>query len=263
MIKFYNMKYKLFFAFLMTSFIANAQLTESFDGNGTALPAGWTNEYVDGTTNWKIVTTNQNNTVTPLSPTYMAEFRVTDWTSKTKFVTPVMDLSSATTPTLKFSFANRSWSGDVEELRIFYKTSASGAWTAVGSEYTTEHSSWTEVTLPLPNKSATYYVAFEGKSNYARGLNLDNISVYDANNLSTKEAAKAEVKIYPNPVKDILNIQTSEKINSIQVYSLTGKLLKTFNNNDRQFNLSDLTKGVYLLRVKYTGYDQSYKIIKE
>src|SRR5690606_34901408 len=73
------------------------------------------------------------------------------------------------------------WDGDIDELRVFYKTSAAGAWIQLG-EYTEEEVVWSDITLNLPNPSATYYIAFEGTSNYGRGLTLDDISV-EASNL--------------------------------------------------------------------------------
>lgn len=258
------MRNKLLFAFSLFSIIGSAQLTENFDNNGTNLPTGWTNEYVVGSTDWKVVQTNQNSTVTPLSPVYMAEFRKTDWDSSTKLIIPVQNISGMTTPTLNFSYVNRAWSGDVDELRVFYKASATGAWTQIGSSYTTEATTWTQVSLPLPDKTATYYIAFEGKSNYARGLDLDNVSLFDASNLSTTEVTNSkQFKIYPNPIKDILFVQTDEKLKSLEVFSLSGVLVKSFDGKDKKLNLSDLPKGVYLLRIKGDGYYKSYKIVKE
>ena len=75
------------------------------------------------------------------------------------------------------------WDGDIDELRVFYKASAGGNWTQI-AEYTAEVTSWSDITLNLPNPTGDYYVAFEGTSNYGRGLTLDDISVED-NNLGT------------------------------------------------------------------------------
>ena len=68
----------------------------------------------------------------------------------------------------------------MDELRIFYKTSASGSWTQIGDNYTTEHTVWTQVILDLPNASSDYYIAFEGKSNFARGIDVDDVMVAEA-----------------------------------------------------------------------------------
>ena len=56
--------------------------------------------------------------------------------------------------------------------------------------------------------------------------------------------------IYPNPVKDVLNIEADERIEEISIYNLTGALIyenALINNN---INVSDLTEGVYIIKVK-------------
>src|SRR5690554_2751448 len=153
-------------------------LEESFDD--TTMPTGWTQETVVGSTNWNTVTTNGNGSVVPRSGARMAEFRVGTTGPKTKLVTPAMDLSSVTSPMLTFYYANANWFGDIDELRIFYKTSASGDWVQIGVDYIDEQAEWEKVELVLPNPSADYYIAFEAKSNWARGLNLDDVLVDEA-----------------------------------------------------------------------------------
>ena len=46
-------------------------------------------------------------------------------------------------------------------------------------------------------------------------------------------------------------------------YSLTGQLVRKLDNNSKQVNVSDLKKGVYLLRVQSEGKDESFKIVKD
>lgn len=94
---------------------------------------------------------------------------------------------------------------------------------------------------------------------------IDNVSVVDASaTLAVNDIAKnSGVKVYPNPVKDVLNINTDKKVNSIEIFSLTGQLIRKLDNNSKQVNVSDLKKGVYLLRVKSEGKDESFKIVKD
>src|SRR5690554_3063110 len=149
--------------------------SEGFEAAG--LPPGWTNEHVTGTTNWSRVTNNGNSTVFPRTGTGMAEFRVGDWSSATKLVTPQLDLTSLTVPQLTFYFANASWDSDIDELTIYYKAAAGDPWTQIGATYDTEHISWEKVEIILPSPSADYYIAFEGKSEWARGVNIDDVEI--------------------------------------------------------------------------------------
>ncbi|MEM0518906.1 T9SS type A sorting domain-containing protein [Aequorivita flava] len=153
---------------------------ESFE-NTSGTRDCWSNEYVAGVpTDWMYVGTNGNNSITPRTGELMAQFKIESMTEKTKLVSPAMDLTALTNPQLTFYFANANWIGDVDELRIFYKTSAGGSWTQIGESYTTEHTVWTQVILDLPNPSNDYYIAFEGKSNFARGIDVDDVMVAEA-----------------------------------------------------------------------------------
>lgn len=245
--------------------IASFPYTQNFDA--ATIPSCWANEAVTGggTATWSYVTANGNSSITPKSAPRMAEFRTTTPGNKAKLLLPVLNISAVASPELRFSLANVNWFGDVDELRIYYKANPSDAWTQIGSSYTTENAAWLNVSIPLPNKSANYTIAFEGTSNWARGIDVDNVSVVDASSLAVDDVHKnnENVKIYPNPVKDVLNINSDKKLNSIQIFSMTGQLIRTIDKDARQVSVSDLKKGVYLLRVKSEGKDQSFKIVKD
>jgi len=171
----------LFSALVLTAFgwQANAQvLSEGFDGG--AIPAGWTQEYASGTKDWGAVTANGNASITPRTGSHMAEFRTTTGGDITKLITLPLDLTTLTTPQLTFYYANVNWFGDIDALKIYYKNSAGGVWTQIGIDYTAEQTTWTEVNLILPNPSNDYYLAFEGISAYARGINVDDVLVGEA-----------------------------------------------------------------------------------
>lgn len=238
--------------------------TQNFD-NAT-IPPCWSNEVVvgAGTGTWNYVTTNENSTIMPKSAPTMAEFRTAAKGDKAKLLMPLMNISGLSNPELKFSLANTEWFGDIDELRVFYKANPNDAWSQIGSSYTTEHTTWLDVSIPLPNKSANYLIAFEGTSRWSRGIDVDNVSIVNSGVLALNDITKKTgAKIYPNPVKDVLNINSNKKINSIEIFSLTGQLIRTLDNNLKQINVSDLKKGIYLLRVKSEGKDESFKIVKD
>jgi len=239
--------------------------TQSFDN--TTIPSCWANEAVTGggTDTWTYVTANGNSSITPKSAPRMAEFRTTTAGNKAKLLMPPLNISGLATPELRFSMANANWFGDVDELRIFYKANAGDAWTQIGSSYTTENAAWLDVSIPLPNKSGNYMIAFEGTSNWARGINVDDVSVVDASALGVNDVVKNSngIKVYPNPARDFVNIASDKKISSIEIFSLTGQLIKTVDKDSKQVDISELKRGIYLLRLKSEGSDQSFKIIKE
>jgi aminopeptidase N len=97
---------------------------------------------------------------------------------------------------------------------------------------------------------------------------LENASTVTNNpNLSVDSANKNQIKIYPNPVKDVLYISPLSPEGGTtpppsegdggRIYDLSGKLVKTFNGNS--VDVSGLQKGVYLLKIG----EETYKFVKE
>ncbi|WP_339753919.1 T9SS type A sorting domain-containing protein [uncultured Winogradskyella sp.] len=171
-----------------TVYASGANFYKSTDGGITFSTSGgldvWSQEFVSGNTSWTAAGSNQNNTVTPRTGNGLGLFYIDNFSApSTRLSTPAMNLTGAVNPQINFSYTQVNWEGDIDELKVLYKTSANGSWIELAN-YTAEVTSWTDISISLPNPSADYYVAFEGTSNYGRGLTLDDISV-TTNNLGT------------------------------------------------------------------------------
>lgn len=82
--------------------------------------------------------------------------------------------------------------------------------------------------------------------------------------LSVSDNTKETFQIYPNPVKNVLNIKTELPIFQYEIYSLDGKKLQTGKNVDNpKIDVSQLQKGNYLLKAKTKNNEQITKFIKE
>jgi hypothetical protein len=62
--------------------------------------------------------------------------------------------------------------------------------------------------------------------------------------------SKSELKVYPNPVKGFLNLQTEETIETIEIYSVTGTLLIQMVYPEKQIDVSHLKNGLYLIKAQ-------------
>ena len=162
-----------------TPTIATFPFTEGFEANSPTRTC-WSNEYVTGTTSWTYSAGAGNGAITTAhSGALNARFYVTSTGPRTKLVSPKFNFTNKEGATLNFWYGNQEWFGDQNELRIFYKV-ANGAWTLIpGAEYTSDVSTWTQVTLNLPESDgvAEYTLAFEGYSDYGRGIVLDDVVV--------------------------------------------------------------------------------------
>lgn len=67
---------------------------------------------------------------------------------------------------------------------------------------------------------------------------------------STDEPTAVRVKVYPNPSDGLFTIKGDKQISEVQIFSLTGQMVRSFRHNDGQwYNITDLPKGTYLVRL--------------
>ena len=78
--------------------------------------------------------------------------------------------------------------------------------------------------------------------------------------LSVNDFNLDNIKI-ENPASDRLNIQNLDNIKRIEIYSTEGRLLKTLNKGQR--NISELTEGLYILKLFTSEKIITKKIIKK
>jgi hypothetical protein len=100
-----------------------------------------------------------------------------------------------------------------------------------------------------------------------------NFSIYDCNGTylgtsgdnytSINVASQFDYNIYPNPVNDVLTIESWNEIERIEIYDLQGKLIIGYNKISNQLDLSELKTGQYLLRIQNKNDDRlTMRIIK-
>ncbi|HAR72054.1 MAG TPA: hypothetical protein DCR77_01405, partial [Flavobacteriaceae bacterium] len=72
-------------------------------------------------------------------------------------------------------------------------------------------------------------------------------------------------KIYPNPVVDVLNIETDTNRNSIKIIDLTGKIIDSYSINEKKISLQVnlYPKGIYIVEVENEKGKTISKFIKK
>ena len=83
--------------------------------------------------------------------------------------------------------------------------------------------------------------------------------------LATNNFQFAGFEAYPNPTNDILNLKNSQNIDNITVFDLLGKevLTQKINATESQIDISTLSSGMYLIKVKAGENSKTIKIIKQ
>lgn len=79
---------------------------------------------------------------------------------------------------------------------------------------------------------------------FTRNLNL-------INPVSIEDQGFDDVKVFPNPTTDILNITSSETISEIEIVNTLGQVVKSIevNSDSAVCNVEDLKAGVYMVRI--------------
>lgn len=87
---------------------------------------------------------------------------------------------------------------------------------------------------------------------------LAKISIFT---FSVPDSETTTVRIYPNPVKDLLTIETTETITSVTVYGLNGQRIGLpFVNN--QVDFSGVANGVYVVEVQFENGVKKVKVVR-
>ncbi|MEZ4839214.1 T9SS type A sorting domain-containing protein [Flavobacterium sp.] len=123
--------------------------------------------------------------------------------------------------------------------------------------------------------ASTYTFTPSSSGNYHIGLHCNTpgpggiFMVFNVNmttSLSAQDFFASNLKIYPNPTNDIINLSsTTTLINTVEVTDLNGRVVKSFKLNgisQTELNVSSLQSGLYFLSVETDLGKGTTKIIK-
>lgn len=69
------------------------------------------------------------------------------------------------------------------------------------------------------------------------------------------------VSLYPNPVENTFQITTSEEIRSVSVFSVAGREVANF-NSQQDYDISQLSTGMYFVKIQSTKGEKVQRIVK-
>lgn len=68
------------------------------------------------------------------------------------------------------------------------------------------------------------------------------------------------VKIYPNPTNDTFEIASEDSFSNMELYDITGRIIKNWSEKQNQYSVSNINNGVYTLVI---NLNNKSKIIKK
>ena len=141
--------------------------TETFEDASTTVDC-WT---TDGPGTWNFG--SYSSTGVTYEGSNYAYIRHATSGNVTKLISPVLSVSAdATALQLTFAHIQKSWSGDQDEMRVYYRTSATDSW-VMAAEYTTDIQNWTVENIVIP--ANTHQVAFEMTDSWGYGVAVDSV----------------------------------------------------------------------------------------
>ena len=119
--------------------------------------------------------------------------------------------------------------------------------------YDSSSSSWSEY-------SDTDSAEFTVTSVFTDPLQINQVTVGASNSLSLNDAMAKGIKIYPNPSSSVIKVDYSGDL-QLTLFNLLGQ--KLLSSSSKTINISNLDKGTYILRAKYSNNTiNNFKIIK-
>jgi hypothetical protein len=136
----------------------------------------WSTEVTQGTSNWESASSS-NNSVAAYSGGGSAYYYSGNYNGDSSvLISRPMDITALASPQVTFQIANPSWGADQDVLEVWYKATAADAWSVLGT-YSDATTTFSEVTLNLPNPSNDYYIAFNATSGYGYGVLIDDVCI--------------------------------------------------------------------------------------
>lgn len=106
----------------------------------------------------------------------------------------------------------------------------------------------------------TYYAVSVVGSCRSAVLAVTTVVVLDNKNFDIKA-----LRYYPNPVIDVLTISYTNEITAVQVYDISGRIVRDMksNSNEVTVDLSDLAASVYVVKVFADTTSGEFKVVKK
>jgi hypothetical protein len=118
-------------------------------------------------------------------------------------------------------------------------------------------------------KLGKYYISREFFSTSVAGVEFTFLqALYEFTDtrdfvLSTDKNNLENFKVYPNPTANKLYLNSRKAIKKISLFNIVGENILSFNSDQKEINISNFSKGIYILRIQFKDHKSLVrKIIK-
>jgi len=163
--------------------VSSFPFTEDFEHSGL-IPDCWTQEFAYGHHEWGFQAGghSQGFIHEAHSGSYNAYLFAEGNTEAaiTRLVTPLLDLNDMTEAYVTYWHAQQPWVNYQDQLSVYYRSNPNDQWQLL-TQHIDAINLWTKDSIALPNLSATYQLAFVGRTSNGYGIVLDDITINGSN----------------------------------------------------------------------------------
>ena len=244
--------------------------------------------FVSGDPNWRKASMERRNKPTPINYIPEANNNIPYADPMMKAIqiteplhngalenTMVFNISSVGYDDIKFSFACMNELTNATGIAVDYSVNAGApVWITTGltsstltlsAVYQLFEVDFASITAADNNANLKIRLRFVGTGDMTvsngNRITFNNIAVHGTANLGVTKNNASQFAVYPNPFNDMLNIKGIENAD-YKVFTIDGKLVES-GKTSSQLNLSNLSKGLYLLQLSANGTTETKKIIKK
>jgi hypothetical protein len=184
------------------------------------------------------------------------------------FYTNGLNLEAGQTYNISYRYGSAGANVYTEKLKVHVGTNTSAA--SMDPVPLIDHPLVNNNVTPLvdnltftPATSGVYFIGFNCYSNIDQFyLFVDDIAVSAV--LATNSFDTVALNYYPNPVRDVLNIDARQQLDSVTIYNLLGQMVSqtAVGSEKAQIDLRSLPKGNYLAKVVSGKSERTFKVSK-
>ncbi len=154
---------------------------------------------------------------------------------------------------------------DFSKYRLYWQKTGDIAWTLINEQYTEKRNDTLGIWNTSGLQSGDYLLKAVIYDNSPDSNALEAIRQVFVDPLTQQpvNSAASSLVIYPSPASDYLYLSTFEIFNSVNLYSPTGILLKTWKNHHGPFPIDWLNPGIYFLQFNSNNNNTLLRFIKQ
>jgi hypothetical protein len=191
-------------------------------------------------------------------------------------ISSTIDCSNWYNMVLSFNYFAGGGGSDYAELMCYDGSNWTTLMPLANTVWTcTPKAMWTAQSISLPpsaNGKANVRIGFRWQNNSGSGgdsssIAIDDLVIAGASNAGIKELkwTPANIKVFPNPANNVLNIEGLDGAEEIEISGITGEVIlsEKLQNEKSNVDVNALGSGIYFVKVKKNGYSASARFVKE